>query len=103
MARTPLTQQEIDAALAGLPGWRLEGDKLKKTFQLRNFREAVSFIVRLAFDAEAHDHHPELRNVYHTVDIALTTHDAGNKVTQKLTGKFQKATSPKPTTDSLND
>ncbi len=83
MARTPLTQQEIDAALAKLPGWRLEGDRLVKTFQLRNFKEAVSFIVRMSFEAEALDHHPELRNVYHTVDIALTTHDAGNKVTQK--------------------
>ncbi len=83
MARTPLTQAEIDAALAELPGWRLEGDRLVKTFTLRNFKEAVSFIVRLAFEAEAQDHHPELRNVYHTVDIALTTHDAGNKVTQK--------------------
>lgn len=81
MARTPLTQAEIDAALAVLPGWRHEQDRLKKTFQFQNFREAVSFIVRLAFEAEALDHHPELRNVYHTVDLALTTHDAGNKVT----------------------
>ena len=83
MPFTPLTQAEIDAALAELPGWRLEGDKLKKTFQFQDFREAVSFIVRMAFDAESIGHHPELRNVYHTVDIALTTHDAGNKVTHK--------------------
>ena len=82
MARTPLTQTEIDAALAELPGWRLEDDRLRKTFRFKNFREAVSFIVRMAFEAEALHHHPELRNVYHTVDIALTTHDAGNKVTQ---------------------
>ena len=82
MARTPLTSQEIEEALAALPGWRIEGDRLMKTFTLRNFKEAVSFIVRMAFEAEALDHHPELRNVYHTVDIALTTHDAGNKVTQ---------------------
>ena len=81
MALTPLTQAEIDAALAELPGWRLEEDKLVKTFRFANFREAVSFIVRMAFDAESIGHHPELRNVYHTVDIALTTHDAGNKVT----------------------
>ncbi len=85
MALTPLTQAEIDAALAELPGWQHEGDKLVKTFRFTNFREAVSFIVRMAFEAEALGHHPELRNVYHTVDIALTTHDAGNKVTQKDT------------------
>ena len=85
MSFTPLTQEEIDAALAELPGWRHEDDRLKKTFQFQDFREAVSFIVRMAFDAESIGHHPELRNVYHTVEIALTTHDAGNKVTNKDT------------------
>ena len=85
MALTALTQAEIDAALAALPGWRHEGDKLVKTFRFQNFREAVSFIMRMAFEAEALGHHPELRNVYQTVDIALTTHDAGNKVTEKDT------------------
>ena len=83
MSLTPLTHEEIEAALAGLPGWRHEEDKLKKTFRFQDFREAVSFIVRLAFDAEKHGHHPELSNVYHTVNIALTTHDAGNRVTDK--------------------
>ena len=85
MALTPLTSQQIDEALADLPGWRLEDDKLVKTFRFKNFREAVSFIVRMAFEAEALGHHPELRNVYHTVDVALTTHDAGNTVTHKDT------------------
>ena len=80
---TPLTQSEIDAALAELPGWRYEEDALKKTFKFRSFREAVSFIVRLGFAAEALGHHPELRNVYNTVDLVLRTHDAGNKVTDK--------------------
>ena len=81
MARTPLTSPEVEDALAGLPGWRHEDEALKKTFRLGDFREAVSFIVRLAFEAEALDHHPNLHNVYNTVDIALTTHDAGNRVT----------------------
>ena len=85
MALTPLTSQQIDEALAELPGWRHEDDRLKKTFRFQDFKEAVSFIVRMAFDAEKLGHHPELRNVYHTVDIALTTHDAGNKVTDKDT------------------
>lgn len=83
MSLTPLTQDDINAALGDLPGWRHEEDKLTKTFQLKNFREAISFITRLAFEAEDQGHHPELSNVYRTVDIALTTHDAGNKVTQK--------------------
>ncbi|MDX1547347.1 MAG: 4a-hydroxytetrahydrobiopterin dehydratase [Rhodothermales bacterium] len=82
MQRTPLTPEEIDDALGSLPGWRLEDDQLKKTFELENFRAAVSFIVRLAFHAEELDHHPDLHNVYNTVDIALTTHDAGDRVTE---------------------
>ena len=86
MSFTPLTQGEIEAALSELPGWRHEDDRLMKTFRFQDFKEAVSFIVRMAFDAEKLGHHPELRNVYHTVDIALTTHDAGNRVTNMDVG-----------------
>ena len=78
----PLDQAAVQAALSDLPGWSWEGDALKKTFSFRAFPEAISFITRLAFEAEARNHHPEIRNVYGTVDIALTTHDAGNRVTK---------------------
>lgn len=80
---TALSEQQIKDALADLDGWSFEDDTLKKTFELKDFRAAVSFIVRMAFHAEELNHHPNLHNVYNTVDIALTTHDAGNKVTQK--------------------
>ncbi len=80
--RTPLTADQIANALKDLDGWRHEDDALKKSFELSNFRAAVSFIVRLSFYAEALNHHPEITNVYSTVDIALTTHDAGNTVTE---------------------
>lgn len=79
----PLSQDQINDALAGLDdGWTYEDDKLKATFELKDFRAAISFIVRLAFYAEELNHHPEITNVYNTVDIALTTHDAGDKVTE---------------------
>lgn len=78
-----LTEQEIQDALAELDGWTFEDNKLKKTFELKDFRAAVSFIVRMAFFAEEQNHHPEVHNIYSTVDIALTTHDAGDKVTEK--------------------
>jgi 4a-hydroxytetrahydrobiopterin dehydratase len=81
MARTPLTQQEIDRALEDLDGWTFEDDQLTKSFTFKDFRAAISFIVRMSFFAEELNHHPNLHNVYNTVDIALTTHDAGNKVT----------------------
>ena len=80
---TALTHEQIQKTLAQLPGWTFEQDYLKKTFAFKSFPEAISFIVRLSFYAEEMDHHPELFNVYNKVDIALRTHDAGNKVTQK--------------------
>ena len=80
---TPLSTTEMQAALARLPGWKHEGDKLKKDYLFADFQEAMGFVLRLAFFAEAQDHHPELFNVYNQVKIELTTHDAGNKVTAK--------------------
>lgn len=63
--------------------WIEEDNKLKKTFEFKDFREAFSFMVRVAFLAEAHNHHPNWSNVYNKVIIELTTHDQGNIVTQK--------------------
>ncbi len=79
----PLDDKQISEALERLKGWSLLDDKLVKTFTFSSFREAVSFIVRLSFEAEALNHHPEIQNVYNRVEISLTTHDAGNKVTGK--------------------
>ena len=79
----PLDAQQLSAALAELPGWEADGDTITRTYAFSNFREAVSFIVRIAFAAEAANHHPELWNVYSRVRITLATHDAGNRVTAK--------------------
>ena len=79
----PLSHDAIQNALADLDGWTYEDDQLKKSFELKDFRAAVSFIVRLSFYAEELNHHPHLTNVYNQVDIALTTHDAGDKVTER--------------------
>lgn len=80
---SPLTETQIQTALSQFPGWSYENQAFSKRFQFQNFREAISFIVRLSFEAEALNHHPELKNVYHTVEMRLTTHDAGNQVTGK--------------------
>jgi 4a-hydroxytetrahydrobiopterin dehydratase len=79
----PLTDADLDRALADLDGWEVEDDKLTTTYEFSDFRAAISFIVRLSYYAEDLNHHPELENVYNTVHIALTTHDAGGKVTEK--------------------
>ena len=79
----PLDDQQIDTGLANLPGWRRDGDALTKTFRCKHFREAFSFLTRLAFECEEHNHHADIHNVYHTVTLRLSTHDAGDRITQK--------------------
>ena len=79
----PLSAEEIAAACQELPGWSCERDALAKNFKFGSFREAMSFMTRVAFDAEAMNHHPEWTNVYNRVAIRLNTHDAGGKVTAK--------------------
>jgi 4a-hydroxytetrahydrobiopterin dehydratase len=77
----PSTASEISAALDALPGWRHEGDALRKTFQLETFRDAMALLVRIGFEAEERNHHPEIFNVYGKIEITLRTHDAANRVT----------------------
>lgn len=64
--------------------WTPEGDCLaiRKEFKFASFRDAISFMVRISFEAEEMDHHPEWENIYDRVRIRLTTHDAG-RVTDK--------------------
>ncbi len=79
----PLSPDEVASALAALPGWRLERDALAKEFKFGSFRDALAFMVRVGFEAEAADHHPEWTNVYNRVAVRLNTHSAGGKVTSK--------------------
>ena len=79
----PLTPDTIQTGLQELPGWNYDEHSLKKDFEFGDFKEAMSFLVRLAFHAEEANHHPEIWNVYNKVKITLTTHDAGDRVTKK--------------------
>lgn len=81
MKNPPLSPAEIEHALSHLPGWTWEGDALVKTLTFPDFREALGFMLKAGFDADAMDHHPEWTNVYNRVSIRLTTHHSGNKVT----------------------
>ncbi len=78
-----LSEDEIQRELGTLNGWKHERDALAKTFKFGSFREALSFMVRAGFEAEAMNHHPEWTNVYNKVEVRLNTHDAGGKVTRK--------------------
>lgn len=63
--------------------WKESNDKLHRTFKFQNFNEAFGFMARVALEAEKMNHHPEWKNVYNRVEISLSTHDDGNKVTEK--------------------
>ena len=63
--------------------WQEENNKLYRKFQFKNFSEAFAFMARVALAAEKMDHHPLWTNVYNTVEIWLSTHDAGDIVTDK--------------------
>jgi 4a-hydroxytetrahydrobiopterin dehydratase len=74
-----LTGEARKAAMAKLAGWsEVDGrDAIAKTFVFEDFNQAFGFMTRVALVAEKMDHHPEWFNVYKTVDVTLSTHDAG--------------------------
>lgn len=63
--------------------WKEADNKLSATFKFSNFIQAFAFMTEVAFHAEKLGHHPEWSNVYNTVNVNLSTHDAGNIVTEK--------------------
>ena len=74
-----LSAEARKSALEGLSGWsEVTGrEAIQRTFSFKDFNEAFGFMARAALVAEKSDHHPEWRNVYKTVEVVLSTHDAG--------------------------
>lgn len=72
-----LSDDALAVALADLPEWERNGDNLHRTFVFADFNEAWGFMSRAALIAEKMDHHPDWSNVYKTVKVDLSTHDAG--------------------------
>ncbi len=64
-------------------GWVVKNNALYRKMQFKNFSEAFAFMLRVALEAERLNHHPLWTNVYNTVEITLSTHDAGNIITEK--------------------
>lgn len=83
MSTHAIAPEKLETHLKALPGWAADGDVITKTYTFGSFREAMSFMVRVAFEAEGRDHHPDWNNVYNRVTVRLSTHDAGDKVTVK--------------------
>jgi 4a-hydroxytetrahydrobiopterin dehydratase len=72
-----LTEAEIAEHMKSLPGWELGRGRILRTFRFKSFVEAFGWMSSVALVAEKMDHHPEWRNVWATVEVELTTHDAG--------------------------
>ncbi len=77
-----LSEQEINDNLETLDGWDYSKNGIQTSFEFENFKEAFTLMTRIAFEAETMNHHPNWTNVYNTLEITLSTHDAGG-VTEK--------------------
>jgi len=77
-----LSQEEINNHLESLEGWTYSDNAIHTSFEFENFKEAFTLMTRIAFEAEAQQHHPEWSNVYNELEISLSTHDAGG-ITEK--------------------
>ena len=78
-----LSQSQLQIAVATLPNWEVQNGRLHAEFKFNDFVGAFAFMTKVAFAAEAAQHHPEWKNVYNRVAIDLVTHDAGNAISQR--------------------
>jgi 4a-hydroxytetrahydrobiopterin dehydratase len=77
VGRTKLSEQEVSANLAKLPGWTIKEGALHRAFEFPDFIQAFAFMTKVALVAQAMDHHPDWSNAYNKVTIDLITHSAG--------------------------
>jgi len=77
-----LSDDKIAERISEYTGWKVEKNALVKTYTMKSFPDAIAFVTRLAFDAEATDHHPDLHVNYKKVTVTWSTHSAGG-VTEK--------------------
>ncbi|MEV0164500.1 4a-hydroxytetrahydrobiopterin dehydratase [Nonomuraea fuscirosea] len=68
---------DVDSRLAGLSGWRREGDEIRRTLTAPDFPAAIRIVDEIAVKAEELGHHPDIDIRWRTLHLALTTHDAG--------------------------
>ena len=79
-----LSDDQVRQELAGIPGWELADGQIVRQYRFDDFRQAVAFVVRVAFEAEAANHHPDLDVRYNRVRVALSTHSEGGITAKDL-------------------
>ena len=82
----PISENEARQKLSDLPGWELAGNAIRRQFTFKDFTEAIGFVVRLAFIAEAADHHPDILINYKRVTLTYSTHSEGGLTTKDFDG-----------------
>ena len=83
---TKLTADEARRRIQQAPGWELDGEQIRRKLVFADFRDAVAFVVRLAFDAEEADHHPDVLISYKRVTLTYSTHSAGGLTDKDFAG-----------------
>jgi 4a-hydroxytetrahydrobiopterin dehydratase len=85
-AMATIAAAEAGSRLQKLPGWTLEDNAIRKQFTFDGFPTAIAFIVRLGFDAEAADHHPDILVNYKRVTLTYSTHSEGGLTEKDFAG-----------------
>lgn len=80
MSKQQLNSEDIQNALADLPGWKIQNGKLHKQYKFGTFAQALGWMVSAGVHADKMDHHPEWTNVYNKVTVSLVTHDLDNSI-----------------------
>jgi 4a-hydroxytetrahydrobiopterin dehydratase len=81
-----LSQADVDQRMKDLRGWTLQGDEIVKQYTFKNFPEAIAFVSRLAPEAEAADHHPDILVNYKRVTLTYSTHSEGGLTDKDFAG-----------------
>jgi 4a-hydroxytetrahydrobiopterin dehydratase len=81
-----LTNAEIDVRLKSVPLWTRDGDRIRRQFECATFPDAMAFLLRVGFDAEAADHHPDIAVEYRKVTLTFSTHSDGGLTEKDFVG-----------------
>jgi 4a-hydroxytetrahydrobiopterin dehydratase len=81
-----LSQADVDQRMKDLRGWTLQGDEIVKQYTFKDFPEAIAFVSRLAPEAEAADHHPDILITYKRVTLTYSTHSEGGLTDKDFAG-----------------
>jgi 4a-hydroxytetrahydrobiopterin dehydratase len=84
-----LPSAEVESRLLQHAGWTVKDDSLARTYTFASFADAIAFVTRLAFDAEAADHHPDLAVSYRRVTVTWSTHSEGGITEKDFAGAGQ--------------